>query len=323
MKDKEMHGVCFRTRNDNIYDYYERNHGLCIVYGAGFWGKVFAEECFIKIDYFCDRQAERIKNVNGIPVVESSRLPLLIKESGKRAIIIICAGIKNNYVMSMYGELTKQSIDADVFNVFENNVVFSDNNFKIDGKRYELFEHSFNCGYICGRMTERSVEISLALEYLKNIRRGGAIITEIGAVTPYYFYDSRISDIIDPTDSHDRVNHKDTMFAFDLTGKNILSISTVEHIGTNDYGMAEKRNVIDAIEKIMNEADSYLITAPTGYNEVLDNWVKEHRYDSKVKVLKRGINNHWVEVEPDNFENIPYTPLWANGLIIIRSWGVK
>lgn len=37
--------------------------------------------------------------------------------------------------------------------------------------------------------------------------------------------------------------------------------------GTSDFGMNEKKNVVDVIEKIRNEAKEYLVTAPLGYNK--------------------------------------------------------
>ena len=107
------------------------------------------------------------------------------------------------------------------------------------------------------------------------------------------------------------------MFECDFKGKNILSISTVEHVGTCDYGMSEEKNVIDAIEKIVEEAKSFLITAPLGYNELLDDWIRNNRSNSMIRILRRGINNHWVEIELQDYQEIVYGPLWAYGLVVI------
>lgn len=74
-------------------------------------------------------------------------------------------------------------------------------------------------------MTERSVELALAKEYIDTCEGN---IVEIGAVTPYYFYSNKISNIIDPTDNHKRVLKKSL---FDccggvsiIVGKNLESL---------------------------------------------------------------------------------------------------
>lgn len=308
-----MHTHCiYQTKKEDIKAYIEKNKGLVVVYGAAFWGISLVENCDFKVDYFCDQRASWMHFLNGIPVIDINGLRDKIKEGGKRATIIICVETWGT-VLSIYKDLMRADLNADVFNYFENEIVFSDSTFSLNGKSYPLFEHQYNCGYINERMTERSVELSLAKEYINNCN--GQII-EIGAVTPYYLYDDKVSVIIDPTDKHGRVTKK-SLFDCDLNGKNVLSISTVEHIGTSDYGMHETENVIDAIEKIIGEADSCLITAPLGYNKLLDEWVKENQENSMVKLMRRNINNHWVEIT-GHYTAIEYTKLWANGLVIIE-----
>lgn len=311
--------IVFKKKDENIFECYRNNNGLLVVYGAAFWGIMLAEEEQIQIDYFCDRRADDIKYIGNIPVVNGIQLERLVRKSGKRATIIICVGLNKSLVVSVYKDLVKLPIDADVFNYFDNLNVFNENNFIFNKKEYLLYEHFFNCGYAETRMTERSVEIALAVEYLKTCQDN---VVEIGAVTPYYFHDDKIIDIVDPTDEHNRVNMKASMFDYDLRQRDVLSISTVEHIGTQDYGMNEEKTVVDAIEKIINEARQYLITAPLGYNKLLDDWVKNNKGNSAVRILKRGIRNNWMEVPPQYFEEcvggIKYTPLWANGLVIIE-----
>ncbi len=264
------------------------------------------------IDYICDRRAETLRTLNNIPVVNIEKLKTKVEESKKRATIIICVTNKST-VTSIYRDLTRIDINADVFDYFENEAKFIDKIFYLDGKQYDLFQHSYNCGYVQTRMTERSVELALAEEYIINCNE---TITEIGAVTPYYFYYDKINEIIDPTDTHKRVTQK-SLFDCNLYGKNVLSISTIEHIGTSDYGMHERQNVIDAIEKIVSESASCLITAPLGYNNLLDKWVKENQNNKMVKLLLRRLNNHWKEITGD-YREIEYTPLWASGLVLIR-----
>lgn len=196
------------------------------------------------------------------------------------------------------------------------NAIFADVFFYFDGNKYELYEHAYNCGYLEARMTERSVELALAKRYLDNFEGGDVV--EIGAVTPYYFANDKIIDIVDPTDEHNRVTIRKSLFECDFREKNILSISTVEHVGLQEYGMDEKKNVIDALQKILTEAKSCFITVPLGYNALLDNWIRQNRNNPMIKIMKREKDNHWIEIDSLVYEDIEYGPLWANGLAIIR-----
>jgi hypothetical protein len=86
----------------------------------------------------------------------------------------------------------------------------------------------------------------------------------------------------------------------------------------DDYNFKEGHNVVEAISKIESECKSYLITAPIGYNKMLDEWIELHKSDSNVTILKRRCNNVWRVVNLENYEKIEYTQYWANGLLIIH-----
>lgn len=304
----------FRNSKENINAYIEKNKGLIIIYGAAYWGGKLADSSLIKPDCFCDRKAESPYYFHGVEVINIDELEHRVNESGKRATIIICTGLKRKIVCDIFIDLVKRDVDADVFDYFENTYVFSDSKFILNHKSYDLFEHPYNCGYANTRMTERSVELPLALEY---INKCNGNIVEVGAVTPYYFSTDKIEEVIDPTDVH-KVVTKKSVFDCDLRGRNVLSISTVEHIGTSDYGMNEKLNVLDALKKILTESSSCLITAPMGYNKLLDEWIKENwdNDEIKMKALRRQINNHWGEMN-DEYTEVEYTELWADGVVII------
>lgn len=44
MIGNDRKGLCFRNRHENIFDTYEKNAGLLIIYGAAVWGKILLEE---------------------------------------------------------------------------------------------------------------------------------------------------------------------------------------------------------------------------------------------------------------------------------------
>lgn len=306
----------YRTKHENIGAYIAKNPGPVVIYGAAFWGLLLEKSGGVKADFFCDRKAAQLRLAAGVPVIDIHELQNIINERG-RATIIICVETKGT-VVSICRSLMQKDLNADVFHYFENEHVFCDSAFVLGGKKYDLFEHPYNCGYIQERMTERSVELALAREFIDNCNDR---ITEIGAVTPYYFYEGKISEIIDPTDIHARAT-AESLFDCNLKAKNVISISTVEHIGTSDYGMHERQNAADAIEKIIEEAESFLITAPLGYNGIVDQWVADHQKNEIVKLLKRNINNHWEDIT-GNYEEIAYTHLWANGLAVIYKRGIS
>lgn len=188
--------------------------------------------------------------------------------------------------------------------------------FVFNGKEYKMFCHRVNCGWPPFRMTERSVELSLSDEWLE--ARDNVI--EIGAATPYY-WPHRVRDIVDPADTHKLVNIKKTLFDVDLTGKNVLSISTLEHIGSGEYGLEKQpQAAFLALEKIVKESQHAFITIPAGYNPALDDYVlKRPQKDIKVFFLARGkgkTDNDWRQAVELVGHQRQYGDT-ANGLIVI------
>src|SRR5438105_5816243 len=95
--------------------------------------------------------------------------------------------------------------------------------FTLGGTIFEAFAHRYNCGWPhLASHTERSVELAVADRWLDLIPFED--VTEIGAVTPYY-WPRRVGDIADPTDTHPLVNRREGIETIDLTGRSVLSIS--------------------------------------------------------------------------------------------------
>lgn len=192
-------------------------------------------------------------------------------------------------------------------------------------KPLKLFQSDYNCGYYENRMSERAVEMAITKLWLDKI---DGEITELGAVSPYYF-PRAVTHVCDPYDSHKSVDLKCSLFDLDLSGKNILCISTIEHIATGDYGVAinTAESPLLALKKILNEASNSLITFPVGVNTELDNYFSNQKYlelhsEEKsiyVTVLTRGVNdNNWQELTDFSKINyINYGPLYANAVVII------
>ena len=193
--------------------------------------------------------------------------------------------------------------------------------FTLDGKEYLHFVHQVNCGWPPYRMTERSVEMALADAWLSQYEKDRSLI-EIGAVTPYY-WPARVADIVDPADQHRMVNIRKSLFDISLCGRKVLSVSTFEHIGTGEYNLERAQDsAFCALDKVMKEAESFLITVPVGYNKELDAFIFD-RWQSfpstKTAFMRRGSgrrDNNWRQVPAGEARSTAYTKS-ANALIIL------
>lgn len=193
-----------------------------------------------------------------------------------------------------------------------------------DGTRVPLFYHPFNCGDGSIRTTERSVELALAFQWLERVR--GEVI-EVGAVTPYYLDTSdllaqKISLVIDPQDPRASLNGKYSLFQYNFTGHNVLSISTLEHVGMGQYELPIGENCISAVEKIMDECCSCFITTPIGFNRKLDDFLVIADWpDANITIIHRspGLNDWKESADRNLIEVLPYSKKqWANGIVVIE-----
>ena len=120
-----------------------------------------------------------------------------------------------------------------------------------DWRNLETNEDLYFSPYNVTWENERCVELALAFRWIEE--KEASNIVEIGAVMPYYDenpYTPHMGkiifthDVIDPYD--ERATIRDFMENHDLSMKNVLTISTIEHIGTTDYdGSGERQQVYD------------------------------------------------------------------------------
>ena len=188
--------------------------------------------------------------------------------------------------------------------------------FTLDGRPVEHFIHRTNTGYPPYRMSERTIELALADRFLTRMRE--TRIVEVGAVTPYY-WPERVATIVDPTDDHPAVTDHVGWEDWHPTDETILSISTFEHIGSGDYGLApDPAEVEAAVAKLLDSACPFLVTYPPGYHAAFDQHIRSldlaaHGVGIKVWIRPtRG--NDWQQI--DYRELTParetYGPAWAN-----------
>ena len=196
--------------------------------------------------------------------------------------------------------------------------------YKLDGGWYTYFSHHLNCGNPGSPRTERTAELALA-DYWLNAVDG---VCEVGAVSPYYWPD-RVQNVIDPGDNHPSVTSRTSLFDHDFTGRNVLCVSTIEHVGTGEYGVTEVRTAPEAIAKIVNEANKCLITVPFGWNRVLDQYLLSNETEvlpCTIRFLTRDSNDLWAPAGKSGafirYGGGGNLSAWANSLAIIEKGNV-
>lgn len=199
--------------------------------------------------------------------------------------------------------------------------------FPFNGRWYEAFCHVHNCGWPPSRMTERSVELGLADRWLAHVQEP---VVEVGAVTPYY-WPGRVHRIVDPADDHPQVTDLVSLFAVDFTQVNVLCLSTLEHIGTGEYGLArDAQGPLDALAHLTAACRNYLITVPFGQHREIDAVIFGDHPPLPTRYLVRSVDgNDWREcsareahVPPgEQDKEIQSSRAWSNGLAIMSRGG--
>lgn len=95
----------------------------------------------------------------------------------------------------------------------------------------------------------------------------------------------------------------------DYKGKNVLSISTIEHVGDGD---------IELIKRIQKEAKNYLITFPVGFEVAFDQRVMDS--DIEYFIIERSADgsNKWTQTTNKDFSLYKYSdPCNAGNAIVI------
>ena len=150
------------------------------------------------------------------------------------------------------------------------------------------------------RTSERAIEVPLAIDFLSNYVKTEPVV-ELGCVLPYYLLKKANHIVCDLTDKHPQNFKRDIreIGEAELSG-NVISISTIEHIGLNEYGIAAKEGVsaIDVLRLVVSNARRYFVTFPLGHNTELDRYVL-NRCDLGERYVTRNLDdaNDWHEVD--------------------------
>jgi hypothetical protein len=156
--------------------------------------------------------------------------------------------------------------------------------------------------YNAAATNERTIELPLGKYFIDKFKNN---IIEVGAVTPYYYEcKHKVYDLHDPYKNCIRKDF--SMCDIFYKNENVLSISTLEHIGFNDYSKQHGRYLknrwcegFEILKKIVAYSKNYLLTIPIGYNPILDENIKQ--FDTKYIICKRIDNNEWIIDKNKNF----------------------
>lgn len=165
--------------------------------------------------------------------------------------------------------------------------------FKINNLLFSYCRSDFNAS----KINERSVEVPLSHYFLQKFGPDNTI--EAGAVSCHYFDSPH--RIIDLAEIHPRVENLNALDV-DYTGKNVVSISTIEHMCKREYNNGSDQDSITFLEKVIKESDNYLITWGMAYNQVLDDYVRENNI-SRFHLRRVNWNNEWETHDINDFSH--------------------
>ena len=158
--------------------------------------------------------------------------------------------------------------------------------------------------------TERMIEIPIGRWFLNKY---GPKILEIGAVLPYY--QEVTHDVLDPYDKWPKCIRKGVNDV-SYEGLNVLSISTIEHVGHDEYNQVKNpKDAQEAIDRI-RKADTYLVTWAAAYHSELDNYIIN---SSDVIKIKRTAFQKWEVV--NDLSGVKFMSPWhcGNGLYVVTN----
>lgn len=205
------------------------------------------------------------------------------------------------------------------------------NTFTLGSTTLRYAREYFNEAYA----NERSVEVALGRWFLKRFETpqivAGSVtsVLEVGCVLPYYGADQH--DIVDISDTHPR-NRKADALKEDMAGRNVLSISTIEHMNGHEFGNQSDEDGIVFLQKVVKESANYLVTWGIGYNPVLDAWVKAHPEVPRTFLKRTNWKNEYEQVAESDaiwatqFGHSDRPPIpggWNNANVVVVLTNVK
>jgi hypothetical protein len=175
------------------------------------------------------------------------------------------------------------------------------NTFQINDITLRYNRTFFNEAY----RNERSLEVAIGHWFLDRFNLMESMVLEVGAVMPYYLKDTK-HEVIDLADEHPK-SRKINALDYDYAGRNVLSISTIEHMMKKEYNNGSDNDGITFLTKVLTSAPNYLITMPTGgYNPHLEAYLTSHPEIPRLIMRRTNWKNEWIKHDNPNDFAIPF-----------------
>ncbi|MCE7697678.1 MAG: class I SAM-dependent methyltransferase [Methanobacterium paludis] len=165
--------------------------------------------------------------------------------------------------------------------------------FKFQGKDYKYFYHWYNTTWD----NERAIEIPLIYEFVNENQNGN--ILEIGNVLSHYFDINH--DVVDKYEKAKGVINQDVVDfhpskKYDL----IISISTLEHVGWDEYPREPKKifHALKNLDDCLAINGKLVVTLPIGQNPLLDTFLEtgEVKFTENYYLKRISKENKWIEL---------------------------
>ncbi len=169
--------------------------------------------------------------------------------------------------------------------------------FKVKNVELPYVYHLYNNTW----QNERCVEVAFGKYFIDKF---GLDIVEVGAVMPYYGYQPNV--VVDIGDAMPQTVTANAVTYDGYKGKNLLSISTIEHFMVRECGNTSNNDSITFINRVINEANNYLVTWAVGYNEFLDAFMKQNPQIPRFIIRRNDWFSNWDEDPDNNNFNYPF-----------------
>lgn len=265
-----------------------------VIWGIGQWGRLLLQSGIIYVDDVCDTYIKK-QSIDGFEVL--SPIELEEKYKGIDFYNINTFGTTQVLQEELYIVACQYNYNAKIINLHTNiGFDLEIDSFEFCHENVPMTSHTYNCGKRNKRRTERAIEVAMAKYWIMRMKN----VIEIGAVTPYY-YPNLVNEIVDPADGHYKVSDHKSIFDVDLRNRNVVCLSTVEHIGTGQYNVAETKDARMAIDKLLDESAHCLITTPVGQNSLIDDYLRNHfREDNLTLYTRSFFGNRWIIVNKES-----------------------
>lgn len=182
--------------------------------------------------------------------------------------------------------------------------------FTYRGQTLDYFDHPYNTTVL----NERSIEVPVARAFIERQTGRGV---EVGNVLGHYGPTSW--RVVDRWEEALGVDNDDL---FDITGQYdwLVSVSTVEHVGTWPGEPIDPSRAVDAVKHLSTIADLMILTVPFGQNEPLDVAILADSLGADVSTTMVWSEHGWTEHDGPKWGPRRHPSIWPSALWI-GEWG--